>query len=228
MNLIRAVSLTFVLFILIVFLPTGNYLLWKLESQYSKPNILSNDIDGILILGAGIDESLTFQHKQIVLNNEIERITESIKLIKKFPNLKIIFSGGNGTLSKPQLEGSEVAKMFYKQMGIDTNKINFENKSKNTYQNFVFSKKFLNNIKNEKWLLLTSAYHMKRAVSVAEKLNLNFIPYPVDFRVGKNFYWKFWYHQINFLRNMNDFKLAAHEYIGLAAYYLSKKSSRIY
>ena len=110
----------------------------------------------------------------------------------------------------------------------DVNRIKFEDKSRNTYENFLFSKKFFDKKNNNNWLLITSAYHMKRSMSVAEKLDLNFIPYPVDFRTGKNFSWRFWYHRTNFLQNMNDFQLAAHEYIGLVAYYLTKKSSKIF
>ena len=113
-------------------------------------------------------------------------------------------------------------------MGINTDKIIFENKSRNTYENFIFSEEFIGNTKKEKWLLITSAYHMKRAMGVAKKLNLNLVPYPVDFMLNKNFSWRFWYHKIYFLNNMNDFQLAAHEYIGLIAYYLSKKSNIMY
>ena len=217
-------QINFIFFILIVFLPTGTYLLWKLENTFPKPEIVNNNIDGILILGGGIDEFMTHEHKQIILNDRIERITESAKLIKKFPNAKIIFSGGNGTFSKPEIKGSEIAKIFYKELGVDTSRIFFEDKSRNTYENFVLSKNLIGNTEKEKWLLITSAYHMKRAMGVAQKLNLNLIPYPVDFMLNKNFSWKFWYHKIYFLKNMSDFQLASHEYIGIIAYYLTKKS----
>jgi uncharacterized SAM-binding protein YcdF (DUF218 family) len=189
---------------------------------------MNNDVDGILILGAGIDEFMTHEHQQVILNDRIERITESAKLIKKFSNAKIIFSGGSGTLSKPEIKGSEIARAFYKQMGVNTDRIIFEDKSRNTYENFIFSKQFIGNMKEEKWLLITSAYHMKRAMGVAKKLNLNLIPYPVDFMLSKNFSWKSWYHRIYFLKNMKDFQLASHEYIGIIVYYLTKKSNIIY
>ena len=111
--------------------------------------------------------------------------------MKRFPNAKIVYSGGSFTTNpEAKLTGVDVAKMFYTQMEIDVNKIIFEDKSLNTYENFVFSKKFINNTDEEKWLLVTSAPHMKRAMSVAEKLELNFIPYPVDYMVHKNYSWK--------------------------------------
>ena len=126
-------QINLILFILIVFLPTGTYLLWKLENTHSKPEVMDSNIDGILILGAGIDEFMTHEHQQVILNDRIERITESAKLIKKFPNAKIVFSGGNGTFSKPEIKGSELAKVFYEQMGVNIDRIIFEDKSKQLY-----------------------------------------------------------------------------------------------
>ena len=52
--------ITLILFILIVILPTGKYFFWKLESSYSIPKTFPHDIDGILILGGGVDEILTY------------------------------------------------------------------------------------------------------------------------------------------------------------------------
>jgi len=231
-KIIKIINLIiFILFILIIFLPNGSYMLWKLENTYSKPKILPSKIDGMLILGSGVNPFLSEQHNQLILTESIERITESIELMKRFPNAKIVYSGGSFTANpEAKLTGIDVAKMFYTRMGIDVNKIIFEDESLNTYENFVFSRKYINNINNEKWLLLTSAFHMKRAMSVAEKLKLNFIPYPVDYVLENNFKWKRTYiiKGRSFLRNLNHFQLAAHEYIGLAVYYLTKRSSKIY
>jgi len=224
--------ITLILFILIIILPNGTYLLWKLENSYSKPEILPSKIDGIFILGGGTNELLTHQHDQMNLNESVERLTESAELIKKFPNAKIVYSGGTPTLSKskPKFTGVDVAKMFYTRLGIDVNNIIFEDESRNTYENFLLSKKFIENPNNEKWLLVTSAFHMKRAMSVAEKLELNFIPYPVDFISRKNYPWMRLYLTSGggFLANMNNFHLAAHEYVGIVVYYLTKKGKKIY
>ena len=222
-------SITIILFILIIFLPNGTYLLWKLEDTYTIPKSFPNKIDGILILGSGINPFLTYQHSQIILNEKIERITESIKLMKQFPDAKGVYSEGAPITAKTKLTNIDVVKMFYKEMGADNKKIIFENKSRNTYENFIFSRKFINNNNSDKWILLTSAYHMKRAMSVAEKLELNFIPYPVDYRLQTAYNWKLVYivKGRNFLTNLNHFQLAVHEYIGLIVYYLTKKSNKI-
>ena len=45
------------------------------------------------------------------------------EFFQKFPNAKIIYSGGNGTFSKPKLKSDEVANIFYKQLGVNTDRI---------------------------------------------------------------------------------------------------------
>ena len=149
--------------------------------------------------------------------------------MKQFPDAKGVYSEGAPITAKTKLTNIDVVKMFYKEMGADNKKIIFENKSRNTYENFIFSRKFINNNNSDKWILLTSAYHMKRAMSVAEKLELNFIPYPVDYRLQTAYNWKLVYivKGRNFLTNLNHFQLAVHEYIGLIVYYLTKKSNKI-
>tara|TARA_B100000945_G_scaffold311349_1_gene304456 strand:- start:1379 stop:2167 length:789 start_codon:yes stop_codon:yes gene_type:complete len=217
----------FILFIIIVILPTGKYFLWKLEGSYSIPRTFNKEVDGILILGGGMNEFLTYQYDQMNLNDNVDRLTESIYLMRKFPNAKVIFSGGVATLSKPKLTGADVAKIFYKRMGVNIENIIFENKSRNTYENFLFSKKFIDINKNKNWLLVTSASHMKRAMNVAEKLDLNFEAYPVDFNLEKEFETNEWY-SASYPSNIKYFHLAAHELAGSIIYYLTGKSSKIF
>ena len=110
-------------------------------------------------------------------------------------------------------------------MGIDTKRIIFENSSRNTYENILFTKKIVNPTRNEKWLLITSASHMKRAILVGEKHNWNFIPYAVDFKTTKKIKFKL---SFNFLSNLNSFQQASHEWLGLISYYFMGRTERIF
>ena len=141
---------------------------------------------------------------QINLNGSIERLTESIQLLKKYPTAKIIFSGGSGSLQNPDLTHAYVAKKFYIQQQIDVNKIIFESKSRNTFENIFYSKEIANPQPNENWILVTTAFHMTRALNVAEKLNWEFIPYAVDFYIPKKFSWK---PSLNFTGNIFFFPI---------------------
>jgi uncharacterized SAM-binding protein YcdF (DUF218 family) len=212
-------------FIISAVMPTGSYLNYLLEKNYHSINYLPAKIDGILILSGATNPYLTKEHNQISLNGSVERLTESIILVKKYPDAKIIFSGGSGSLKYPDLNHTLVAKKFFNTMGINSNKIYYDNKSRNTYENILFAKKIANPKKNEKWLLVTSASHFSRSLGVAEKLEWKLIPYAVDFNKPKKFSWKF---SIDLLSNLSEFEKASHEWIGLIAYYLMGRTAKMF
>ena len=211
--------------IIISILPIGNYLIYQIEKEYHSNTEIPENIDGILILGGATDALMFKEYGQISLNGSAERLVESVDIIRKHQNAKVIFSGGSGVLNRPDLGHSDVAKFFYKKMGLNTNRIIFENNSRNTFENILFSKKIITPKKNEKWLLITSASHMKRAQLVAEKNNWNLIPYAVDFKNLKNFKFTF---NLNLLSNINYFQQGSHEWLGLVSYYLMGRTSKIF
>jgi len=114
-------------------------------------------------------------------------LVESITLIKKYKEAKVIFTGCSGSINKPKMDHARIAKQFFMQMGLDTDKIIFENKSRNTYENVLYSKNIAKPKKNEKWIVITSAFHMNRAIFIGEKNDWTLIPYAVDFTHPKKF-----------------------------------------
>jgi len=200
------------------FFPIGAFLIYKLEKNFHNSiNIYPKEIDGILILGGATDPFLSNNYNQIIVNESAERLIESVNLINKYNKAKVIFSGGLGH--------AEVAKKFYNKMGVDLNKIIFEDKSRNTYENILFSKKILDLNKKENWILITSAFHMRRATLIGEKVNWIFYPFPVDFnqplkiKLSPN---------LSLLSNLNSFQKGSHEWLGLIAYYLMDRTDKIY
>ena len=220
-NTLYVFSLIF--FFSIIIIPIGSYLLFLLEKDFhSQPNI--NQIDGILILSGATNPYLSIEHNQVNLNDSSERLFESIIMIKNNPNTKVIFSGGSGSLRFKSLDHAAIAKIFFYKMGVDSNKIIYENKSRNTYENIFLSKEIANPKKNEKWLIITSAFHMKRSLLVAEKLGWNLIPYATDFNEPKKFSLILTF---NLFKNLSKFQKASHEWIGIISYYFLGKTSKI-
>ena len=213
-------TLFLIFFVIAGIFPTGSLILSNLEKNYPALTTLPSYVDGILILGGPSSPGLTREHEQVSFNEAGERLTESVKLIKNYQSSKIIFSGGFG-----ELPHTYVAKKFFSEMGIDISYIIFESKSRNTFENILFSKKIINPKESENWLLVTSSFHMSRAINVAEKLNWKFIPYPVDFRTSKKFI--SFKPRFALLDNFNSFNLASHEVVGLLSYYLLGRSSKI-
>ena len=210
---------------LISFLPIGSYIIYNIEKEYHSFTKIPERVDGILILGGATNPLLFKEFDQVSLNDSAERLVESVKIINKFKNAKVIFSGGSGKINRPDLGHSQVAKLFFKNIGIDTNRILFENKSRNTFENIIFSKKIANLKKNENWILITSAFHMKRALLIADKIDWELIPYAVDFKNVKDFKFD---PNLKLLSNLNLFQKGSHEWLGLISYYLMGRTNKVF
>ena len=216
---------TVMIFIFFAVMPTGKYMIYQLEKKFHSEILFPKQIDGILILSGATNPILTKEFDQINLNGSIERLTESIQLHKKYPKAKFVFSGGSGSLYNQELTHSDVAIKFFIQQGIDVNEIVFESKSRNTFENILYSKKIVNPKPNENWILVTTAFHMTRAINIAEKLDWEMIPYAVDFRISKKSSWQ---PTLNFFSNISLLQTASHEWVGLVAYYFMGRTSKIY
>ena len=220
------IFLTNSFFILMIsFLPIGNYLIHQIEKEYHSSTNIPKKIDGIVILGGATNPIMFKEYMQISVNGSAERLIESVHIINKFKNSKVIFSGGSGVVSRPDLGHSQVAKSFFKKMGFKENRIIYEDNSRNTYENIIFSKEIANPKKNENWLLITSASHMKRALLIGSKHNWNLIPYPVDFKTRKKFKLT---PNLSLLSNLNSFQEGSHEWLGLTSYYLMNRTNSIF
>ena len=217
--------INFVFIALISFLPIGSFLIYYIEKEYHSYIKLPDQVDGILILGGATNPPLYNEYDQISLNGSSERLVESVFIIKKFDRAKVIFSGGSGILNRPDFNHAQVAKSFYKKIGIEIDKIIFEDNSRNTYENIIYSKKIANPKINENWLLITSASHMKRALLIADKNNWELIPYAVDFKNIKDFKL---IPNLNLLSNLNSFQQGSHEWLGLVSYYLMGRTDKVF
>ena len=216
---------TLIFFLTISFFPIGKYLIYIIEKEYHNPPDIPPDVDGILILGGATNPLLSEQFNKTNFNDSADRLIHSIPLIKKNKKAKIIFSGGSGFINRPELDHAQHVKKFFISMNLNTDEIFFENKSKNTYENIIFSQQILKTNKNKKWLLITSAFHMKRAILIGEKNGWDFIAYPVDFKINKDFKFK---PSLKLLSNINYFNSGSHEWLGLISYYLMGRTSKIF
>ena len=125
------------------------------------------NLDYIIVLGAGIKGKR-------VTPLLASRIDKGIELLKYNPNAKLILSGGMGP-GEDIPEGVAMAD-YAKQNGVSEEKIVIEDKSKNTYENLLFSSKLMDK-ENPKIALVTTSYHVFRALVFAKNLNIPCIGY---------------------------------------------------
>ena len=167
------------------------------------------------MLGGAENVFDTMRFKKLHLHQSSGRLTALVKLGNKYKNTKLIHLGGNPYLNNQKtLSEAEVAKLYFEDIKFDINRIVFLDDSRNTIENFTSLKKYLKDQNYNNILLITSAFHMKRSLLIAKKLNLKFIPYAVDFRSGSDFFITNYWQKLSISNNFINFDLFIRELIG--------------
>ena len=163
-----------------------------LENQFPIPEITCDEgYAGVIVLGGGINPGLIAEERnQPQLNDAGDRTTKALELLNKCQSFKVLYSTFSGSLRPEGLSESDSARLFFQEQGVSESRMIFENESRNTFENAKFSAKFAE--PGEKWILVTSASHMPRAMTTFKRFGWDVIAYPVDFRAesqGKYLSW---------------------------------------
>ena len=142
-----------------------------------------------------------------------KRITGAIALARRFPEAQIVFTGDTK-------ETSNIGRLF-EALGVPKDRITLVSHSRNTYENALFAKRRINPSAQARWLLITSAWHMPRAVGCFRKVGFPVEPWPVDYRTSGRIEWHFYDSISNGLRQTD---IALREYVGLVAYFLTGRT----
>ncbi len=169
--------------LLITLLPAEDWLLRPLERRFPVPDLSSIRVDGIIVLSGGIRASQSAYWGQPVLSESAERLTGFLGLARRHPEARLVVSDG-GWDSSGQPLGAVTARQLFAALMHDTLRVEFEEKSKSTRDNAVFAKALSDPAAGERWVLVTSGFHMPRSVGAFRAVGWNVIPYPVDFRTG--------------------------------------------
>tara|TARA_Y100000816_G_scaffold264804_1_gene224201 strand:- start:2864 stop:3643 length:780 start_codon:yes stop_codon:yes gene_type:complete len=213
----KLIKFTLILFSSIIllfgFLPIGSYGIKHLEKNYISQNT-DFQINNIIVLGGSESTLLTKQTKKLNLNDSSERLISSVNLALKNKNSQIIYLGGSGLLNNNnQISEVDVAKRFYNEIGFDIERVRFISGSRNTIENLLKFKDLKINKPGD--ILITSAFHMNRSLIISKKLELDLLPYAVDFRASNsNINIISYYQSFSILKNLLNFNLFFRELIG--------------
>lgn len=173
---------------------------------------------GMLVLGGALDSGhLSLHHGQPLLNASAERMTMAVALWRRNPHLRIVFTGGEGELFGTGPSEAERAALFFDSMGVPHSALVLETRSQNTYENAIFTRALPGLDAQQRWLLITSAWHMPRSMATFQKAGWNVTAYPVDFRTGGLTPWS----SYNLGEGAARWELLLHEWLGIASYRLS-------
>ena len=205
-------------------LPVGQWLLGPLETRFPAPDELPDGIDGVIALGGGVDLPVAAARGDFALKDAAERLTALLVLGRRYRDARLVFTGGSGLLSGSTLSEAEVVRRFYQEQQFDTGRVLFEDRARDTYENALFSRELAQPARGERWLLVTSAAHMPRAVGVFRQAGWPVIPYPVDYRTTGRF--ELW-AGLDVAQRLKEFDEAIKAWIGLVAYRLSGRTSAL-
>jgi len=162
----------------------ANFIMKKVEGEYSYESI--NEIekaDAIVIL-SGIMRINEFDDDYIVEWGDIDRFFKGIRLYELNKSNMIVFTGGNNPYNKTKISEGKVLEKFATNYGVKKEDILVTKDVLNTSDE---AKAVLDLIGTNKTIILvTSAFHMKRAKLLFERQGINVTPYKVDYKTPPN------------------------------------------
>lgn len=200
--------------------PLGEVLVRPLETHH-PPAPLPDRVDGIVVLGGAVQAELSRINGQPAVNDAAERILAGLMLAQRFPDARLVYTGGSGRLLNQEDKGATAAAELMVAAGLDPGRLIVEDRARNTWENAVFSKPMARPAPGEVWLLVTSAFHMPRSVGVFCAAGWPVVPYPVDYRGGLLDWLPGW----NLPDHADLLHMAIKEWIGLVAYRLTGRSA---
>lgn len=206
--------------------PLGNALILPLEQRFPPWDASRGPPDGIVVLGGAIAPEISAARGMAALNEAAERITAAAELARTYPNVRIILTGGNNAVI---LNGGIEAAFAVRQLqalGVAHDRITADEQSRNTFENAVFSRLIANPKPGERWLLVTSAYHMPRAMAAFRAAGFPVEAYPVDFRTRGSIDLVQPFATLGAGLRQTD--TAVHEWVALLAYWLTGKTTTLF
>lgn len=208
---------------LMAFSPLPRLLVMPLENRF--PQIDPKErIDGIVLLGGPIGVA----RGDVVLTSAAARMTKAIELARLHPNAKLVFTGGAANLVSPVTKTeADGAKLLFDGLGLPPERPIYEDKSRNTRENAVFTKRLVDPKPGERWVLVTSAWHMPRSVGVFRKAGFEVVPFPVDY-LSDNEWEDYVRPYLRAPRGLGIADNAFKEWVGLVAYRLAGYTDELF
>ena len=215
------VAMAVVLPLLYAVLPLSTWPLRMLEDSYAVPEI-TGQVDGIVVLGGHTGSGWISETRgQAQQNRAADRLTKAVMLHRQHPGAMLIFSGFSGQLVPRGWNEAETTRRLLGELGVAEADALFEVTSRNTWENAVNSLKIAVPQPGSRWILVTSAAHMPRAVAAFAAAGWDgLIPYPADFQTATSNPEMF-----DFQAGTEAVRNWLHEYVGIIVYWMTGRAS---
>jgi uncharacterized SAM-binding protein YcdF (DUF218 family) len=178
-----AVTLTSVVLMLaaLTLLPLGGWLGAPLETRIAAAP-LPDRVDGIVVLGGAVEWRVTLERGQLALNEAGERVVAAAALAQRYPEAKLVFTGNFGDVFEADFRVNPTERSLFFGDHFANRSILFLGQARSTYEDALFALEAALPQQGENWILVTSAWHMPRALGTFAARGLTALTYPVDYR----------------------------------------------
>lgn len=210
--------------VVIGFPPTTGWIAEILEDRFPAPGRLDPPPVGIIVLGGAQETHLTALRGAPQVNASAERTLVVPDLARLYPQARIVLTGGNaGEAHGVSLSEAEIMRELIVSAGVAPERITTEGRSWTTWENATFTKAMVHPEPGSRWLLVTSGWHMPRAMGAFRAAGWDgVVAYPVDFVTGGPDALNAGYAGAG--QSLALFDILAKEIIGLGVYRMAGRS----
>ena len=204
----------------------GALIMHPLEDRFKRPDPAPSNVAGIVVLGGGFEGGVNLVRGGHELSSAGDRYVEAAILARRYPAARVVVTGGGGEgLALPGEADGDTAPRLLIALGVERERLVLENRSRNTYENAVFTREMVTPKPGETWLLVTSAFHMPRSMGLFRKAGFDVVPWPSDYRTyGIEHFGR---AQDNFMDTIETTQVAIREWVGLVAYWLTGRIDQV-
>ncbi|MCP4451097.1 MAG: YdcF family protein [Planctomycetes bacterium] len=205
--------------------PVGEWVFYPLDRRFVANPELPERVHGVIALGGAEDGVLSSIWKQPEVHRGAERLLAFMAMARQFPEAKLVFTGGSGSLVGQGASGADCVAQLFEQQGLDASRLVLERESRNTFENVVLTQKLVEPGEDENWVVITSAWHMPRTMGIFRQAGWSVVPWPVDHWSQPGRLWRVQWDPVG---HLCDLKTAMKEWVGLMAYYVTGRTGEVF
>lgn len=206
--------------------PLGAAMMRPLEGRFPPPSANLPEPAAIIVLGGSVEPRKSEAHGQVILSTDGTRMTAAVELARKYPKTPLVFTGGSALLLSEGPPEANAARDLWLALGVEPERMIFESKSRNTWENALFTRELLNPRPGDTYILVTSAWHMPRSVGIFRHAGMKVVPFPVAYHTfgdGRDFV-----SSTSIVERLAMLDFSFREWVGLLAYRLTDKTDALF
>ena len=221
----RSAFAVFAIFALVIVLPVGLWLTAPLEERFPRPPATPDRVAGVIVLGGAQLPHIAESRGVLALNQHGERLIEGVALALRHPESRLLFSGWSARPDEKGTSEQLVNSIFIDLMGFDEDRVIREERSRNTWENALYTRDLVQLGPDDVWLLVTSASHMPRSIGMFRTVGLDVVPWPVDYQTTPGLRWS---GRFSVADRLNDLDFAVREWLALLFYHLRGRTDALF